>query len=141
MPESNIGPCECCGGQCTCSLVTCTWQWSTATNPGLWNRIRSCGSNTGVNDTLDRPCCNCPMPGFSGTTNLQQQPMPCTAGISADGCNCSTCTATWSTMLDNWILSSCSVGGSSNRCTCPTQVKPTPRPSNNYVISPITCTC
>jgi hypothetical protein len=138
MPESNIGPCECCGSVCTCSSVTCTRKWSTATMPGLWNVIRGCGSNIGVSDGLDRPCCGCPTPGFPGATNGQEETLACTG---LDGCNCSSCTATWSTVLDDWILSFCAASGASNRCTCPTQAKPTPRPSNGYVISNITCSC
>ena len=141
MPTGIPFACECCGGVCTCTLVTCTRQW-TGGMAGTWEIIASCGSAGGVVDGLDRPCCGCPIPSTGGTYGGEQITAPCTAGISADGCNCSTCTATWSTVLDDWILSSCSVGGASNRCTCPTQAKPTPRPSNGYVISPpITCSC
>jgi hypothetical protein len=136
MPESNIGPCECCGSVCTCTLVTCTRQW-TGGMAGTWELIAGCGSSEGVVDNLDRPCCGCPIPGGPGTPG-QKISLAC---VGTDGCNCSSCTATWSTMLDNWILSSCAASGASNRCTCPTQAKPTPRPSNNYVLPPITCTC
>jgi hypothetical protein len=140
MPESNIGPCECCGSVCTCTLVTCRRRW-TGGIAGMWSIIRSCGSNTGVTDELDKPCCGCPAPGFPGTDG-QETDVFCTQGTGSNACDCSRCTATWSTVLDDWILSSCAVsGGSSNRCTCPTQVKPTPRPSNGYVISNITCSC
>jgi len=141
MPESDIGPCECCGSVCTCTLVTCTKQW-TGGMVGTWETIASCGSGEGVVDNLDRPCCGCPTPVGSGTYTGEQRTAPCTQTLQTDGCNCSRCTATWSTVLDNWILSSCAVsGGSSNRCRCPTQEKPTPRPFNGYVISNIVCGC
>lgn len=119
MPESDIGPCECCGSVCTCTLVTCTWRWSTATMPGLWNVIRSCGSATNVNDGLDKPCCGCPTPGFPGTTNGQETDVFCVQGTGSNGCNCSGCTAQYNIFTGEWVTTiPCTSGGILSRCRC-----------------------
>ena len=118
MPESNIGPCECCGSVCTCTLVTCTRQWTTSPidpERDEWVVIRTCGSSIGVSDNLDRPCCGCPTPGGSGTPG-QQITLSCTG---SDGCNCSSCTAQYNIFTGEWVTTiPCTSGGTLSRCRC-----------------------
>lgn len=125
MPtETNIGPCDCCGGgNCPCSLyAVCYWTW----NGSAWEPFATPNPCNGV-DELDRPrapCCECPgPPDYDGTYVGQTGESACAPVAGSDMCECYECEAEWDSFLEQWVVVSPCTGpegqdDSSYTCTC-----------------------
>ena len=132
MPQTNIGPCACCGGAgpCPCSTISvCYWVWDGSVwQPQSGSLPEPC-DGTDENGKPRSPCCECPGPPLEPGTQVGQtgtrycQPKANETNV----CSCFHCLLTWDAFLNVWTPSPClGPDGQSGAytCNCPTDFPP-----------------